>query len=662
MIRFPVLNRLRVKGYELYPGPPPDHAGLEADFTPGLTLVVGANGLGKSTLVLMLFRLLSGPADLRGQSRDGLGSGQLEVRSLRRDELRTFSERVNDGAAQAFATLDFSLGDTQISISRDLATLSAVALMVDGEEFGMDEDVYRSVIADRAGVAGFVDWLLILRYLVFYFDDRRSLVWDPTAQRRMLPLLFLPGGTLEPNPELTRSILQEDSAVRNLSAALTRQEAELRKQEFALAKQPAMEHELRGLAQLRDALEAQLAELEERLPVLEADRAAARLQALQSAERRSSVAGELDELRYAQLEQAFPSKDETAKYLLLSIVDDDHCLACGNHVPDYAAELRTRLESYTCVLCGSDNHEKVTARADLVGSEEVIAARVRLQEATDAYDSAQKARAETESIYVDSLAKVARLNREVTELNANIDRLERALPDANRTLSKRRQGINELRAQNMIARERVLEMKAELGRVADEQNRQLSAYKDAVKDHFDAHATDFLLEDCHLVWGNHLEQIGQLGKPISFSVFQVDMTGGGLSGATRRERAEQVSESQREFIDLAFRMALVSIAGEGGSGTLIMDAPESSLDAIFAPRAARVLTGFGKANLGSRVIITSNLVEGLLIPTIAEELGIVDADDPHVVNLFDIAAPTGALRQHEDEYREALGRAFGAAT
>ena len=87
---------------------------------------------------------------------------------------------------------------------------------------------------------------------------------------------------------------------------------------------------------------------------------------------------------------------------------------------------------YRCILCGSDNQEKVAARADLVGSEEVTAARVRLQEATDAYDSAQKARAETESIYEDSLTTVARLNREVTELNANVDRLERALPGANR--------------------------------------------------------------------------------------------------------------------------------------------------------------------------------------------------------------------------------------
>ena len=58
---------------------------------------------------------------------------------------------MNDGAAQAFATLDFSLGETQISISRDLATLSPVALVVDGEEFGVDEEVYRSVSRTEQG-------------------------------------------------------------------------------------------------------------------------------------------------------------------------------------------------------------------------------------------------------------------------------------------------------------------------------------------------------------------------------------------------------------------------------------------------------------------------------------------------------------------------------
>ena len=45
---------------------------------------------------------------------------------------------------------------------------------------------------------------------------------------------------------------------------------------------------------------------------------------------------------------------------------------------------------------------------------------------------------------------------------------------------------------------------------------------------------------------------------------------------------------------MSFRMALAEVAGVGGVTTLVMDAPESSLDAVFVERAAGVLGAFGR--------------------------------------------------------------------
>jgi len=44
-IRFPVLRRLRVINYELFPGE--DRKGLDHTFESGVTVVVGVNGLGR---------------------------------------------------------------------------------------------------------------------------------------------------------------------------------------------------------------------------------------------------------------------------------------------------------------------------------------------------------------------------------------------------------------------------------------------------------------------------------------------------------------------------------------------------------------------------------------------------------------------------------------
>ncbi len=63
MIKFPVFEHLEVEGFGLYPGKA-NEPGLSVEFKPGLTLILGANGLGKTTFITIIFRLLTGPFDI----------------------------------------------------------------------------------------------------------------------------------------------------------------------------------------------------------------------------------------------------------------------------------------------------------------------------------------------------------------------------------------------------------------------------------------------------------------------------------------------------------------------------------------------------------------------------------------------------------------------
>jgi hypothetical protein len=128
------------------------------------------------------------------------------------------------------------------------------------------------------------------------------------------------------------------------------------------------------------------------------------------------------------------------------------------------------------------------------------------------------------------------------------------------------------------------------------------------------------------------------------------MTGADFPSPVRRTGPEQVSESQREFIDLAFRMALMTVAGSSAVGTLVIDAPESSLDAVFVTRAAKVLSRFAEPSRGNRLLITSNLVEGRLIPSLIQTATPAGEQSQRIVDLFAIAAPTAAVRQLRGEY------------
>ena len=85
------------------------------------------------------------------------------------------------------------------------------------------------------------------------------------------------------------------------------------------------------------------------------------------------------------------------------------------------------------------------------------------------------------------------------------------------------------------------------------------------------------------------------------------MTGGAIAGQTMRENPREVSQSQAEFVDLAFRMALMTVTAKGGAATLVVDAPEASLDFLFAERAGYQLAAFSKARRENRVVVTSYL-------------------------------------------------------
>src|SRR5438046_4376628 len=98
-------------------------------------------------------------------------------------------------------------------------------------------------------------------------------------------------------------------------------------------------------------------------------------------------------------------------------------------------------------------------------------------------------------------------------------------------------------------------------------------------------------------------------------------------------------------------MAFMEVASEAG-GTLIIDAPESSLDAVFVKQAATVLTRFGNVEAGNRLIVTSNLVDGDLIPELLRRSRIVSSRDRRVIDLLRIAAPTAATKRLHKEYAE----------
>jgi hypothetical protein len=209
----------------------------------------------------------------------------------------------------------------------------------------------------------------------------------------------------------------------------------------------------------------------------------------------------------------------------------------------------------------------------------------------------------------------------------------------------------------------------EFGELLAEGEQIVSAVSEQVVERFTRFAGEFLADRCDLQYRTEMRKIGQEGARFPFPRFTVRMSSAAMGGEkSPRYQPNEVSESQREFIDLAFRMALMDVAAEGRPAMLLLETPEASLDALFVERAGRLLGDFALANEGNRLLATSNVTGGEMIPSLLGALPHSDGEYPrhhvapadreaHVIDLLELAAPNKAIQEQGEEYRRRFRQA-----
>lgn len=633
----------------MYPGTE-KRPGLDIAFDNGTTLILGANGLGKTTLITMLYRLSAGLSELRSPEAAALSArSRSSVRPLNRTERRMFAARVANDAVGATAALSMRVGDHDVTSTRTLQTLDLVSLFVDGKEQEPSENVFRETITSASELADFGDWILLLRFVTFYFEDRRALVWDPVAQRQLLRLLYLPPKDSERWTQLEGEYLRLDSNMRNLRFSLNAAERDLVVKNAVVEASPDMRKELDEL-QTAQAVDVDAWEtLSTQLARLESDQESARLNALRGDQERDAAYRDLERRQLLSIASMFPTRNETAEYLLSQLFADNQCLTCGHDAAATVRRMTGWLAEDRCVICGSPRDPSgdgasFTARA-------ISTARTRLERAEARRTAMYEQRVAAEAAFRQAIEQSQRLRSAMAARSARIDSLVARLPPEAGEVHTAREELASLRSHLEGLRQRADTARKAYERFIRTMTRRIAAQAESVQRTFSTFAAGFLIEDCYLAYHPHKTQVGQSGAQISFPAFDLDMSGATFDTAVRRGSPEEVSESQREFIDLAFRMTLVTEAGSRAVGSLVIDAPESSLDAVFVTRAADVLTRFAVRQQHNRLIVTSNLVEGSLIPELIRESGIASARDHRVIDLLKVAEPTAAVRQLSAEYR-----------
>lgn len=668
MVRLPVLTELSVTDYELFPGDPPG-SGIAWSFQQGVTVIAGINGLGKTTLLLMILRSFTGGYDLTGNGAWQSLSVALPKEPVRlmRPHLGVFGRRVSDGAANAKVALSANVGKNVITIKRRLDNLSLEGLTIDERPVKLSgtayerEAIFQSRLTELIGLGSFVDVLLVLHHVVLFYENRPGALWDANAQRHLLRALCLDRNDARRVVELERQLQRADSQARNVHARITTTERRLNETLRQEAGVEGVRAELSAELKVLDAELGDAARLEEGLQQLDDERKRARLAYERAKIMREEADGAVERLKYAALLKRFPNMDDTTRLVLSRIMADGRCIVCNAAAQERQSELEQQVARGCCPICGSEPE----VQDNVVAHYEFDQARLMRER-----EGAKRAK-EEEAAQLAELEEFAGKHKKTLSQWERVQESIRARREKDRQLRARlpqtvtsKDYENELRSlrsdHDQWQASRASHLK-ELRTLFAERRDVITARSTELVGAFSDLVKDLLVEDVRLmqvkVQPRYLEAPGRTGERVEVPAYAAEMTAAARPALTRRNDPSEVSESQRELIDLAFRLALLAVFG--GSTTFAMETPEASLDGISMERVGRALAGFA-ARDGNRLVVTSNLTNASIVTAMFEatlpKAGL-KTRLRRVLNLLEVAVPNRALVEDRDRYQKLLAEA-----
>jgi len=223
-LRFPILRRVEVDNYPMYPG---GGKGLSKDFQPGANVIVGINGVGKTTLLILLLRMILGIYDPKKADANEPGAKLHELTYPSKFDF--FAARIAGDARPSTGVVELSFGKDKLRIARNLGPkleikelrLNGALIKVAGEGSSL-EDRYLELVADLSGIPSHYDFDFVVRNLLFFLEDKVPLIWNPKGQFEILRILFLDDELAAETARLHDQVMQLDSQYRNHFWALSR--------------------------------------------------------------------------------------------------------------------------------------------------------------------------------------------------------------------------------------------------------------------------------------------------------------------------------------------------------------------------------------------------------------------------------------------------------
>jgi len=608
-LRLPQIEKVSLRRFSLYTANP------NAEFIcgEGVLCLVGANGIGKSTLLSAINFCLTGIV----ADPNRLFESMEEYYRFSRDfSSRYFRGRIaGSDEDDAEITVSFRLGTFDYEIRRGMfepdelrgftvtnRENKVVVLATVDVPRGERHRSYAARFVQDSGLSSFEEFVF-LQHFVFTFDEqRRTLFWNQRVLERALYRAFgLKPDMAKRADTLRREIDSEDSKVRNRTYDATR--ISKRVNDIRARAQAAS-----GAQQRFDALTGDhkllTRQFEEEYKVLRELEDALKDANLRLAELSVRETALRDE--YAKyFDRRFDLRPPLAKHpLVTQSLEERACGLCGAETEGTRAVITAKANAATCPLCDSP------LRIEQAPNEDAN----RLQEI-------DRELAHTKQALRDILMTLAGLRKGETAARQKFDATKEKLDEFDRqnssTLAGLRQLLNLSDSDASLANYR-----AELATLEKEKKTAYDRREELKLQLFDLQKTleqEYLQAEQVFV-PRFAELAGRfLGMPLTVQMDARQAVGLNLVVTVRgnpRRQQQQLSESQRFFLDIALRMALTEHMSDSASrGGVFIDTPEGSLDIAYEKRAGDMLAMF--AETGHRIVMTANLNSSQLLLELA---------------------------------------------
>lgn len=611
----PKIKRLKIDNFDLYKCP------LEIDLSDKLNIIFGTNGLGKTTLLNIIRYSIIGPYKGREQVRNYKDQQKSRRPMFDRDY---FKNRMEFPLNVAEVEVEFSIANDTFVTKHSLYSHRLISFSVNGKkederekelDYERYEKKYFSSINDEQlseslinkyhnaliKSSGFPDinsFILMLTEIMFFSEARNFVFWDENLSKLVLSK-FMPREKYFEYSETQKLIKKYDSQARLKSYKMSMVKEFLGED---LNKSGDEVYSLKDLEDMEFKVKTINTKIDEYRELLN-KRSQQRLQNRIEIDR---VRAELADLEKKWYKNIFPNTYQDFYDKFTPVLSSGVCPFCGTEHIDF------HIDILECFFCKSRiNINTNTNLTEIEIKQKNL--QIKKGKLDSRYEELTQEIEDIDRMIKDGESELFETTKEKLKIKSKINN------ESNENLEK----YNQLNREKELFLNKLEETKKKENQLANDIDQSIKSVFINFSKIFYKYAYSFLGNDSNI----RLELVGS-GDNTLFKFF--------LNNSAR-ESEESLSESQRIFIDMAFRLSTLEFFHK--DTFFISETPDSTLDYLFEENAVDTFNSYLQS--GNTLFLSANARNSSLVTSLIKKNSSI-----RIINLLEISRH--ANKQYKD--------------